>query len=77
MCLNLKSIKVMKNILCICRPITFEDCGEFLGKVTREKQVMGKKNHPSINKLSLDFFLFKFRHLCLYFEARSCNELCE
>ena len=46
----------MKNILCICRPITSEDCGKFLGKVTREKQVRGKKNYPSINKLSLDFF---------------------
>ena len=48
-------------------------CGKFLGKVTRKKQVRRKKNHLSINTLSLDFFYFKFRHLCSCFEALSCN----
>ena len=44
-------------------------CGKFLGKVTRENQIRGKKKHLSINKLSLDSFSFKFHHLCLCFGA--------
>ena len=45
-------------------------CAKFLGKVTRDKKVRGKKKHLSINKLSFDFFSFKFRHYISSFEAR-------
>ena len=44
-------------------------CTKYLGKVTRDKKVRGKKKHLSINKLSFDFFSFKFRHLHLKFRS--------
>ena len=71
MCHNFKSIKAIKKIFRTYVDLSLlKICAKFLGKVTREKQVRGKKKHLSINKLSFDSFSFKFHHLCLCFEAR-------
>ena len=65
-----KVLKLWKKILRTYVDLSLLNTfAKFLGKVTKEKQVRGKKNYLSINKLSFDLFSFKFRHLYLKFRS--------
>ena len=67
---QLQKYKAMKeNIPYICRPITSEIFNKFLGKVTKEEQVRGKKKqkiYSDLIRFYVRFTLLSFFYICRF-----------